>query len=153
MKNTIKWHHREWRLWSLSVVIFNVNLNSYNKKQIRTLREMRKSSDLFVLVTRGRIELPLPPWKGGVLTAWPTGLVAGIGFEPMTYRVWTGCSSQLSYPAADLNIISQKYPLVNTFFQKISLFWQLFYFPLYHTAVLCLAFIFLPSPISQSRAR
>ena len=26
-----------------------------------------------ILVTRTRIELVLPPWKGGVLTAWPTG--------------------------------------------------------------------------------
>ena len=27
----------------------------------------------FFLVTRTRLELVLPPWKGGVLTAWPTG--------------------------------------------------------------------------------
>ena len=26
------------------------------------------------VVTRGGIEPPLPPWKGGVLAAWPTGL-------------------------------------------------------------------------------
>ena len=51
-------------------------------------------------MTRTGIEPMLQPWKGRVLTAWPTGrLVAGIGLEPMTYRVWTDCSSQLSYPA------------------------------------------------------
>ena len=26
-------------------------------------------------------------------------MVAGVGLEPTTFRVWTGCSSQLSYPA------------------------------------------------------
>ena len=75
------------------------------------------------LVTRTRIELVIPPWKGGVLTSWPTGrgphrvgicgaalmngrrtkyivwLVAVTGFEPVTLRVWTECSSQLSYTA------------------------------------------------------
>ena len=52
------------------------------------------------LVTRTRIELVLPPWKGGVLTAWPPGrMVAEIGLEPTTPRVWTECSSQLSYSA------------------------------------------------------
>ena len=53
------------------------------------------------LVTRTGIEPMLPPWKGGVLTAWPTGhnLVAVVGFEPTTLRVWTECSSQLSYTA------------------------------------------------------
>ena len=76
-------------------------------------------------MTRGRIELPLPPWKGGVLAAWPTGLVAGIGLEPMTYRVWTGCSSQLSYPAIlrsafaeRLIIIPQSIEFVNNFFEN-----------------------------------
>ena len=54
----------------------------------------------FDLVTRARIELALPPWKGGVLTTWPTGhLVAITGFEPVTLRVWTACSSHLSYIA------------------------------------------------------
>ena len=64
------------------------------------------------LVTRTRLELVLPPWKGGVLTTWPTGhicqkascdafwcLVAATGFEPVTLRVWTECSGQLSYAA------------------------------------------------------
>ena len=35
--------------------------------------------------------------------SWPLDhralLVAGVGFEPTTLRVWTECSSQLSYPA------------------------------------------------------
>ena len=57
------------------------------------------------LVTRSRIELLLPPWKGGVLTAWPTGLVAEVGLEPTTYRVWTDCSSQLSYSAIFLRLL------------------------------------------------
>ena len=52
------------------------------------------------MVTHRRIELLLPPWKGGVLTAWPMGhVVAVTGFEPVTPRVWTACSSQLSYTA------------------------------------------------------
>ena len=63
------------------------------------------------LVTRTRIELVLPPWKGGVLTAWPpgltpnpigSGLVAEVGLEPTTLRVWTECSSQLSYSATHI---------------------------------------------------
>ena len=77
------------------------------------------------MVTRSRIELLLPPWKGGVLTAWPTGLVAGIGLEPMTYRVWTGCSSQLSYPAKITNawILYHTFPCLSTlFFKKIKIF-------------------------------
>ena len=27
------------------------------------------------MVTRTRIELMIPPWEGGVLAAWPTGLI------------------------------------------------------------------------------
>ncbi len=54
------------------------------------------------LVTRAGIEPTIPPWKGDVLTSWPTGLmyinaiqrcfylVATGGFEPPTCRVWTG---------------------------------------------------------------
>ena len=45
-----------------------------------------------------------PPVMSRML--WPTELrvqltkmVAGVGLEPTTFRVWTGCSSQLSYPA------------------------------------------------------
>ena len=64
----------------------------------------------FLLVTRTGLEPMLPPWKGGVLTAWPTGLiyktkfpcfcmVAAMRFELMTYRVWTDRSNQLSYAA------------------------------------------------------
>ena len=30
---------------------------------------------VFLLVTRTGLEPMLPPWKGGVLTAWPTGLL------------------------------------------------------------------------------
>ena len=83
---------------------------------------------LFWLVTRTRIELVLPPWKGGVLAAWPTGLVAEVGLEPTTIRVWTERSSQLSYSAIlmrsfyveRLNIISQSICFVNSFLKKIS---------------------------------
>ena len=72
----------------------------------------------FLLVTRTGLEPMLPPWKGGVLTAWPTGryealyraeyikritscicVVAAMRFELMTYRVWTDRSNQLSYAA------------------------------------------------------
>ena len=66
----------------------------YKKK-----RSTNQKVDAF-LVTRTRFELVLPPWKGGVLGLLTTGpLVAVIGFEPMTLRVWTACSSQLSYTA------------------------------------------------------
>ena len=81
------------------------NMDNWNKKQIRTHRLLRNSSDLFLLVTRTRIELVLPPWKGGVLAAWPTGLVAEVGLEPTTIRVWTERSSQLSYSAASTWIL------------------------------------------------
>ena len=61
-----------------------------------------------VLVTRARIELALPPWEGGVLTAWPTGqfssaragcpaptfsLVRHQGFEPGTPWLRVRCST------------------------------------------------------------
>ena len=60
------------------------------------------------LVTRARIELALPPWEGGVLTAWPTGqfssaragcpaptfsLVRHQGFEPGTPWLRVRCST------------------------------------------------------------
>ena len=52
-------------------------------------------------------------------------LVAENGLEPSTLRVWTACSSQLSYSAvlcattaATLNIILYISLFVNTFFQK-----------------------------------
>ena len=63
------------------------------------------------LVTPRRLELLLPPWKGGVLTAWPRGLVKRAdmkrsashppdvlmapqaGFEPATYRLTAECST------------------------------------------------------------
>ena len=57
------------------------------------------------MVTPRGLEPLLPPWKGGVLTAWPRGhwfiffMVAANGVEPLTLRVWTVCSSQLSYAA------------------------------------------------------
>ena len=52
------------------------------------------------MVTRTGIEPMIPPWKGDVLTSWPTGhMVAAVGFEPTTNRVWTEYSSQLSYAA------------------------------------------------------
>ena len=59
------------------------------------------SYGIFALVTRTGIEPVLPPWKGGVLAAWPTShiMVAEVGFEPTTIRVWTERSSQLSYSA------------------------------------------------------
>ena len=53
-----------------------------------------------LMVTRTGIEPMIPPWKGDVLTSWPTGhVVAAVGFEPTTNRVWTEYSSQLSYAA------------------------------------------------------
>ena len=50
------------------------------------------------LVTRTGIEPMLPPWKGGVLTAWPTGLVAATWLEQVTDRVWTGYSTNWVTP-------------------------------------------------------
>ena len=63
-------------------------------------------------VTRTGFEPMMPPWKGGVLTTWPTGqnatgnLVAVTGFEPVTPWVWTKCSSQLSYTAVRLSPVT-----------------------------------------------
>ena len=53
------------------------------------------------LVIPSRIELLTPPWKGGVLTDWPWdhSMVAMSRLEPLTLRVWTARSSQLSYIA------------------------------------------------------
>ena len=95
----------------------------------------RMCTPTFILepfMTRTGLEPMLPPWKGGVLTTWPTGhikgavkmlrlcLVAAPGFEPGTLRVWTECSSQLSYAAMYcLNsrvILSKVFCLVNSFF-------------------------------------
>ena len=42
-------------VWSLSAVILSINSNNYSKKQIRTTFDLRNSSDLLRLVTRGRI--------------------------------------------------------------------------------------------------
>ena len=87
----------------------------------------------FILVTPTRIELVSPPWKGDVLTSWPRGLmVAVVGFEPTTCRVWTGRSGQLSYTATEshqtyqawsiwqerLTILSYLGTFVNYFFKK-----------------------------------
>ena len=70
-----------------------------------------------ILVTRGRIELPMPAWEAGVLTAWPTGhimltcsiyrktaasknisarygnLVHHRGLEPRTHWLRVSCST------------------------------------------------------------
>ena len=57
------------------------------------------------MVTPTGIEPVLPPWKGDVLTAWPRSriLVAAVGFEPTTCRVWTGRYNHLSYAATSLS--------------------------------------------------
>ena len=80
---------------------------------------METDSPLTCLVTPTGFEPMIPPWKGGVLTAWPRGrillyiiyrfktwaleqcyhLVAAVRFEPTTCRVWTGRYNQLSYAA------------------------------------------------------
>ena len=45
-------------------------------------------------MTRGGIEPPLSPWKGGVLTAWPTGHKAPrVGLEPTTLWLTVRCST------------------------------------------------------------
>ena len=90
----------------------------------------------FFLVTRTGIEPVLPPWKGGVLAAWPPGqtmatvvaMVAEVGFEPTTFRVWTERSSQLSYSAMPSlercrsvdcsTIIARCFAFVNSIFEK-----------------------------------
>ena len=71
-----------------------------------------------LLVTPPRFELGIPPWKGGVLTAWPWGLilikvflfsyvmVAGAGFEPTTSGLWARRATRLLYPAIFLDWLS-----------------------------------------------
>ena len=103
--------------------------------QKRKAQKQRKSSvsELFDLVTRTGIEPMIPPWKGSVLTSWPTGhIIAAVGFEPTTNRVWTEYSSQLSYaaildvvcrfafPTSDYFIIHCPALNVNAFFRFFS---------------------------------
>ena len=90
------------------------------------------------LVTRGGIEPPLQPWKGRVLTSWPTSrMVAEVGFEPTTCRVWTGRSSQLSYSAIAKiedslkpcwNIISRQRAKVKMFCKDFRIFGDFSFF-------------------------
>ena len=62
-----------------------------------------------------------------------TSLVATVGFEPTTCRVWTGCSSQLSYVAINLN---------NTYYNRYFLFCQVlfkfFCFLFWGVSLLCI---------------
>ena len=83
------------------IVVNNIMQGPHSKRK-RKAQKQRKSSvsELFDLVTRTGIEPMIPPWKGSVLTSWPTGhIIAAVGFEPTTNRVWTEYSSQLSYAA------------------------------------------------------
>jgi hypothetical protein len=57
----------------------------------------------YLLVTLPGIEPGIPPWKGGVLTAWPQGqyfLVAGEGFEPPAFGLWARRATRLLHPAS-----------------------------------------------------
>ena len=51
------------------------------------------------MVTRTGFEPVLPPWKGGVLTTWPTGqkMAPQAGLEPATLWLTVRCYYQLSY--------------------------------------------------------
>ena len=101
------------------------------------------------LVTRTGIEPMIPPWKGGVLTSWPTGrffamrnVVAVTGFEPVTPWVWTKCSSQLSYTAicvshSDLIIIHYLCPVVNLFCIKNIDIFDFCFFVQYFRLLIC----------------
>ena len=83
--------------------------DSSRKEKKRKAQKQRNCviSELCGLVTRTGIEPMIPPWKGGVLTSWPTGhMVAAAGFEPATNRVWTEYSSQLSYAATSNQVSS-----------------------------------------------
>ena len=44
-------------------------------------------------MTRTGLEPVLPPWKGGVLTAWPTGQTPQVGLEPTTDRLTADSST------------------------------------------------------------
>ena len=88
-------------------------------------------------MTRTRIEPMSSPWKGDVLAAWLTGLVAEVGFEPTTCRVWTGRSSQLSYSAIAKiedslkpcwNIISRQRAKVKMFCKDFRIFGDFSFF-------------------------
>ena len=97
-------------------------------KFFRIVKKRSTSYDvLLFLVTRRRIELLLPPWKGGVLAAWPTGLVAEVGLEPTTIRVWTERSSQLSYSATSALILYHISIVMSILFWNIfSIFYYFF---------------------------
>ena len=87
--------------FGMAVIIDEVNIICQKQTSLKRKKHHPKMMLFLFLVTRTGIEPMFPPWKGGVLTAWPTGLimVAAVGLEPTTCRVWTGCSSQLSYAA------------------------------------------------------
>ena len=104
----------------------------WDKEKIRICIQIR-----IFLVTRTRIELVLPPWKGGVLAAWPPGrllggcskknrpLVAEVGLEPTTLRVWTECSSQLSYSAENFrNLINTLFRATLSYYSTVISFCQ-----------------------------
>ena len=100
---------------------------------------------------------PVTAVKGRCLNRLTNGpMVAGIGFEPMTYRVWTGCSSQLSYPAATWILYHTFLGLSRPFFKKsvfFSNFFCVFGSFFWLTSSKIVVFNLFPSPIAQSAAR
>ena len=123
-------HRREWQKlwtersdfwevasWRLKECISEKSVIADKQRTSRNFRKKKSPQKALLsqmwampMVTRTGIEPMFPPWKGGVLAAWPTGrrtpvkttgvtLVAAIGLEPTTPWVWTKCSSQLSYAA------------------------------------------------------
>ena len=88
-------------LLSFSPTIHSEPMGSSTLLKLPIQKNLSQGEAFFVLVIPTGFEPILPPWKGDVLTIRPWGhiLVAANGFEPLTCRVWTECSSQLSYAA------------------------------------------------------
>ena len=85
---------------------------------------------ILFMVTRRRVELLTPPWKGDVLTDWPTGpmMVSHRRFELRTTWLKVKCSANwangpskyiaISFTTDCAYIILQFEPLVNRFYLK-----------------------------------
>ena len=94
-------------------------------------------------MTRTRIELVLPPWKGGVLTAWPTGLILIPIQKEINSPSWTRTNNPTVNSRVLYHWAIEDYCLLNKSLQTITLF--------IHHSILLLKFSSSPRPISINK--